>query len=189
MNKVFANAGGTYVELDTSGDHHYDATGLIRIHRKGVPPQLGPSDSLLAAAAYSTPADSPVTTGVGVSWQDSSGSWRTLGEMNPSSANVTPLIQSPERVAFDVTYSGGLAGVGSVTEHYFVTPQGVQLTTEIPGYSGPLRYVCEVLLKGWEFAPQRGCVVHHGGVAGRAEREDVAQPTLRARLVHTHLER
>lgn len=145
LDKVFANAGGTCVELDTSGDHHYDATGLIRIHRKGVIPQLGPSDSLLAASSYTTPNDSPITTGVGVSWQDSTGSWRTLGEMSPTTATVTPLTQTPDRVTFDVTYSGGLTGVTSVTEHYFVTSQGVQLTTEVAGYTGPLRYVWPVL--------------------------------------------
>ncbi|HET9420494.1 MAG TPA: hypothetical protein VFO49_05105, partial [Nocardioides sp.] len=32
LHKVFANADGTYVEIDTAGDHHYDATGFIRAH-------------------------------------------------------------------------------------------------------------------------------------------------------------
>lgn len=145
LHKIIANGGGTYVEIDTAGDHRYDATGLIRIHRKGVPPQLGLSDSLLAASSYTTPIDAPLTTGIGVSWQDSTGTWRTLGEMNPTSAVMTPLIESPGRVAFDVTYSGGLTGIGSVVEHYLLTPAGLQLTTEIPGYNGPLRCVWPVL--------------------------------------------
>lgn len=147
LHKVFANAGGTYIELDTAGDHHYDATGLIRVHQKGVPPQLGPSDSLLASASYNSPNPSPLTTGVGVSWLDADGTtWRTLGEMaNISSVTVTTLSQSTTNVAFDVTYAGGLPNVTSITEHYIVKPDGVQLTTQISGYSGPLRYVWPVL--------------------------------------------
>jgi Lamin Tail Domain len=148
LNKVIANAGGTYIELDTTADHHYDATGLIRVHKKGVPPQLGPSDSLLSAANYNSPDDSSITTGVGVSWQDSTGAWRTLGEMGSTeitSVTVTPVSQSPSRVVFDVTYSGSLPNVTSITEHYVVTPDGVQLTTELSGYSGALRYMWPVL--------------------------------------------
>lgn len=146
LHKVFANVGGTYVELDTNGDHHYDATGLIRIHQKGVPPQLGPSDSLLSGAAYNSPNPSPLTTGVGVSWQDSGGAWRTLGAMsNITSVTITPVLQSPTNVAFDLVYSGNLPNVTSITEHYLVTPGGVQLTTQVSGYSGALRYVWPVL--------------------------------------------
>ena len=44
FHKIFANAGGTYVEYDTQGDHKYNPTGLLRIHVKGGHPQLGPSD-------------------------------------------------------------------------------------------------------------------------------------------------
>lgn len=146
LHKVFANAGGTYVEIDTSGDHHYDATGLIRVHQKGVPPQLGPSDSLLTGAAYNSPSPAPITSGVGVSWLDSDGiTWRTLGEMNSSSVTVTNISQSPTNVAFDVIYAGNLPNVTSITEHYLVKPGGVQLTTQLSGYSGPLRYVWPVL--------------------------------------------
>lgn len=148
LDKVLANAGGTYVELDTTADHHYDATGLIRVHRKGVSPQLGPSDSLLSAASYNSPNDSTVTTGVCVSWQDFGGTWHTLGEMGDTeidSAVVTTISQSPSHVVFDVTYTGSMGGVATVIEHYTVTPDGVQLTTELPGYFGPLRYVWPVL--------------------------------------------
>lgn len=145
LHKVFAAAGGTYVELDTSGDHHYDATGLIRIHRKGVPPQIGPSDSLLSASSYASANPSTVTTGVGVSWPDAGGTWRTLGSMSPTAVTVTPLTQQPGRVVFDVTYAGGLSNATSVTEHYTVMPDKVELTTAVAGYTGPLRYVWPVL--------------------------------------------
>lgn len=149
LHKVFANAGGTYVEIDTTGDHHYDATGLIRVHQKGVSPQLGPSDSLLTAASYNSPNPSPINTGVGISWLDTDGvTWRTLGEMGDTqitSVTVTPISQSPAQVIFDVTYAGSLPNVTSITEHYTVSSNGVQLTTQMNGYNGRLRYNWPVL--------------------------------------------
>jgi hypothetical protein len=147
LHKMFANAGGTYVEIDTAGDHHYDATGLIRVHQKGIPPQIGPSDSLLASSSYSSPNPSPITTGVGVSWQDSVGAWRTLGEMTGiGSVTLNPILQSATNVTFDVIYAGNLPNVTGITEHYVVTPTGVQMTTTLSGYSGALRYVWPVLV-------------------------------------------
>src|SRR3712207_2197249 len=89
LHKVFANAGGTYVEIETKADHHYDATGLIRIHMKGISPHPAPSDSLAAHTNYNSPQPSPITTGVGVSWRDASGAWRTLGETSPQKSTVT----------------------------------------------------------------------------------------------------
>jgi rhamnogalacturonyl hydrolase YesR len=150
LHKVVANAGGTYIELDTAGDHHYDATGLIRVQDRSVSPQLGPSDSILAHASYRVPAQSPVTqtTGVGVSWQNEKGEWVRLGEMdkaNLKSTTVSDITQTPERVSFRVRYEGNLGGATFIEERYVVTPGRVELTTDVGGYTGPLRYVWPVL--------------------------------------------
>ncbi len=148
LHKVFANAGGTYVELDTRADSHYDATGLIRVHMEGLSPQLGPSDSLMAHPAYNSPNSAPQTTGIGAAWKGTDGAWRTLGEMDSTkikNVRVTPVSQSPSRVAFDVTYEGDLSGPSRVVEHYVVTPGGVELSTEVVGNTGPLRMMWPVL--------------------------------------------
>lgn len=44
-HKVFANAGGTYVEFETGSDPHYDSTGLQRIHTAAARrnPLIGPT--------------------------------------------------------------------------------------------------------------------------------------------------
>ena len=150
LHKVVANAGGTYVEIDTRADHHYDATGLIRVHIKGVSPQLGPSDSLLASPKYRAPGPHALqTTGVGIAWQTADGSWRHLGELDPAAVtNVTvgDIAEAPNRVAFRVRYEGSnLGGPSFVEERYVVTPGRVELTTELGGYTGPRRYVWPVL--------------------------------------------
>jgi hypothetical protein len=44
-HKIFANAGGTYVEFETGSDPHYDSTGLQRVHTSapGRDPLIGPT--------------------------------------------------------------------------------------------------------------------------------------------------
>lgn len=41
MKKVIANAGGTYVEIETGADPHYDSTGLQRLHINNCGTQPG----------------------------------------------------------------------------------------------------------------------------------------------------
>lgn len=143
-HKIFANAGGTYVEVETFADNVYDAQGLIRVHQIGLLPQVGLTDSLLTGASYNSPNPAPLITGAGVAWLDIDGTtWHTLGEMGAevSAVTMTPILQSSTNVTFDVTYTGSLPNVTSITEHYVVTPAGVALTTTVAGYSGALRYI------------------------------------------------
>ena len=150
LHKVFANASGTYLEIDTAADHHYDATGLIRVQMKNLAPQLGPSDSILAKPTYHVPADSPKTqnTGVGVAWQNGQGEWHRLGELSKEQIQkieVKTLQATPQLVEFEVIYSGDLFGVAQIVEHYALSAGRVELTTEVPNYAGPLRYVWPIL--------------------------------------------
>lgn len=150
LHKIIANAGGTYIEIETRGDPHYDATGLIRVHAPGVSPQLGPSDSVLAHPAYQTEGGiHPETdTGIGVEWKSTDGEWKRLGGSGGDATtklSVGNIETSPARVTFTVTYEGKLAGPSRVVERYALTPGRVELTTTLEGYEGPLRYVWPVL--------------------------------------------
>jgi hypothetical protein len=151
FNKVFANAGGTYVELDTAADPHYNATGLLRVHAKGVDPQIGPSDALTAEAVSKYPAASPRTTAaVGAAWKNAAGEWVRLAEFG--SGKLPPAELRVEReeathVRFDVRYTGlPKGGPGSVTEHYALAPGRVTQTSELTGYSGPVRLIVPLLV-------------------------------------------
>lgn len=150
LRKIFANASGTYVEIETTADAHYDATGLIRIQFCNVSPQLGPSDSVLAKPGYQASGENHPkgNTGIGVSWKDQVGDWRQLGELSSTEIRkitLTPRSASPGRVEFDVTYEGELFGVSRIVEQYVLTSGNVELTTELVGHNGPLRYVWPVL--------------------------------------------
>lgn len=45
FHKIFANCSGYSIEIDTAGDFFYDATGLGRIHKTGIPTELALSAS------------------------------------------------------------------------------------------------------------------------------------------------
>jgi hypothetical protein len=150
LHKVFANAGGAYVEIDTAGDHHYDATGFIRAHFSGHSPQLGSSDSLLAAPKYRVPdGPTPPTTGMGVAWEVTPGEWRHLGELEPSLTQdvvVLPTRLHADDVRFTVRYNGDLGGgVTGVEERFALAPRKVRVATILRGYDGPVRRVVPVL--------------------------------------------
>ncbi len=98
FHKIFANAGGTYIEYDTSGDHVYNPTGLLRVHVQGGHEQLGPSDG--CAPKYSGRG---VNLAVGPEWLDDAG-WHRFAAMSPPEPEVKILEQSPERVRFRVIY-------------------------------------------------------------------------------------
>ena len=150
LHKIIANAGGAYLEIDTLADHHYDATGLIRVHLRGVSPQLGPSDSVLEKPSYSRPPNSPqtVNTGVGVAWQDAQKNWHRIGELsaqNIQKRTLTIEASAPDRVRFKVSYEGDLLGVKSIEERYDLSDNRVEVETRVPDYNGPLRLIWPVL--------------------------------------------
>jgi hypothetical protein len=152
LHKVFANASGTYIEIDTAGDPDYEATGFIRVHFAGQAPQLGPSDSVLAAPKYVTPASAlhPASTGIGLGWLGTDNVWRTIGAVTASqitSTTVIPGTSTVGSVSFLVRYQGNFGGgVSTIEESFVVTPNNVQVTTALPGFSGVVRRMVPLLV-------------------------------------------
>ncbi len=147
FNKVFANAGGMHLELDVAADPAHNPTGLLRVHRKGFNPQLGPSEGLITEGEVYP--DVPRTTAaIGGAWKDVNGEWKRLAEhpgRDISSASLVNVRAEPDRVSFSVIYQGYFSGPKLVAEHYLVTPHQVEQTVELPGYAGPIRITFPVL--------------------------------------------
>jgi len=145
FHKIFANASGTYVEYDTSGDHKYNPTGLIRVHLKNGHPQLGPSDG--CAPYYSGPG---VNVAVGPAWQDAKGAWHSLAKLSPKAPTVEILEQQPARASFRVTYDCSATNAGAVrvrlSETIVVEPGGVTVTDEITGDAARMRVTWPILV-------------------------------------------
>jgi hypothetical protein len=145
---LIANARGTYVQINTAPDPFFNAAGLMRIHQRGFNPQLGPSDGPVVHAAYRRPAGPRTTASVGVAWQDGSGTWHRLAEQPRERIRKVELSQverQPAEVRFRLEWHGDFPGAGRVVEEYRLTAEGVQLTVEVPGATGALRWVLPLL--------------------------------------------
>jgi len=161
FHRIVANAGGMYVEIDYAADLSYNATGLLRIHRSGGNPQLGPSDALTEKAVYRLPEGPRTTAAVGAAWKDSTGRWRRLAEFGRGShaasqpdrvptVTLQEVSEAPGRVSFAVVYECDFDGPSKVVERYVLEPDAVELTVELVDYAGPMRLVWPVLADNGE---------------------------------------
>jgi hypothetical protein len=114
FHKIFAACGGTYVEIDTNADPHYDATGLGRFTRVDVPLELGlgmsfastsPKGGLSMATGLHPPKE-PVAIGPAVKVGKA---WIRLAGLGDPRASLKVEKETRQEVAFTVAYEGKLA--------------------------------------------------------------------------------
>lgn len=142
FHKVCATAGGAYVLIDTGADPHYDATGLLRLHRANVPYSLY-SGNAASHRAYG-PGTDPNKVGMspGIAWKEQAdGLWLSLADFDRSGkeddtrtvagADVSVHAEQEDRAEFTILY--GLRGEGSrrLEERYTVTETGVEVTVRL----------------------------------------------------------
>ncbi len=136
FHKVFANARGLYVEIDTAADLHYNPTGILRIHHPAVPPETL-SDGVSAAAAYQLPAKPARSLALGPAWRDQSGDWHALADHGREDLDPTEfrlVSASTQKVEFRLTYHGRLrGGATAIAEHVVVTPERVEIDHRVDG--------------------------------------------------------
>jgi hypothetical protein len=136
FHKVFANAGGTYLEFDTGADSRYNPTGLLRVHHRLVPPETL-SDGVSAGAEYRVPEQPSRSMALGPEWRDRAGTWHALA--GHGSADLDPVdfalvSASPARVEIRLIYRGRLrGGATSVAERVRITPGVVEIEHRVEG--------------------------------------------------------
>jgi hypothetical protein len=152
FHKIIAAAGGYYVEIDTGADPHYNATGLQRVHRAGVP--FSPlSDSTAAERAYGPTAAGSAKLALtpGLQWKDQSEvQWHSLADfgwaqskISVKNAELKVLAEGGDRVQFSLDYgvSGDANSVRHVVQNYTISSAGVECTESIRGMAAEMR-VC-----------------------------------------------
>jgi rhamnogalacturonyl hydrolase YesR len=143
FSRVIANAGGMYVELDTSDDRENSSTGLIRIHSLAGNPQMGPSDGLLSRG------QEHFEVSVGASWMGRiKKDWIRLAELDSSSIQevfLNKLKESRNHVSFEISYLGTFDGPVAIVERYDIKPGNMDLSVLLEGYDGAARFVWPVL--------------------------------------------
>ena len=153
FHKIFAAAGGYYVEIDTAADGHYDATGLQRVHRAGVP-FSALNDTSAPDRAYGDKSAKKAAVALGVRWMSDDGNWNGLGAFvggkGPLTVKAVDLkleVAEPKLVGFTVSYT--LAGGGGegrlVTEKYALGSDGLMLTSAVTGDTAQLGVQVPVL--------------------------------------------
>ena len=134
FHKVFAACGRYHVEVDTRADPHKDATGLGRVHKAGVPPEAGLSAPLSASAEYSFGARKPLSSlAIGPAWRDVEGCEHRLAELDSEIEDVVVGVsrETPDAVAFEITYRGELGGCREIVESYEMTSAGVSYAVRL----------------------------------------------------------
>jgi len=136
FHKVFANAAGTYVEIDTGADPHYNPTGILRIHHRDMPPETL-SDGVVPTIDYKVPAKPSRGLALGPAWRDRAGQWHALAEH--ANADLAPaefraIKAVPPRVEFEVVYRGKLrGGATAVRERVIVTAGAIEVEHVVDG--------------------------------------------------------
>ncbi|MFN2384868.1 MAG: hypothetical protein ABR576_01015 [Thermoanaerobaculia bacterium] len=172
FHKVFANAGGMYVEIDTRADPQFNPTGILRIHHRGVAPQVSVSDGVSSASVYEATPRPTVSLAIGPAWRAGDGAWHSLAAHSgdlPREARVRIVRESPGRVELAVEYSGGLrGGAGAVRQDLTVSPSRIEITDTVEGRVGAVRQYFPLLLTDGEH-PTDIAVSRRRAVVGHAD--------------------
>jgi hypothetical protein len=171
FHKVFANAAGTYAEIDTGADLHYNPTGLLRIHHRAVAPETL-SDGVVTGPGYLLPSKPTRSLAVGPEWRDQAGAWHALadhGAADLDPAGFTLVSASPSRIEIRLAYRGRLrGGASAVAEHLTISPGRVEMEHVVEGEVDAVRQCWPMLASDGVTASdidvmERGASVSRGG--------------------------
>jgi hypothetical protein len=131
FHKVFANVSDYSLEIDTGADHHYDSTGLGRLHRRGVPSELGLSTPCTATPSYLLPASvQPMNLAIGPGWKDTSRNSVFLSDLAVGLDHRLHILDvSAGQLIFELEYFGAaLKSCGAVKERYLLSGEGLEIS-------------------------------------------------------------
>jgi hypothetical protein len=134
FHKVFATCAGYHLEIDTRADLHYDATGLGRIHKAGVPTETALSTPIAAKPEFlvSSP-EAPRNVAIGPGWEEGGRAhWLSDCSSEIGGVEFKSLEQGPQGVKFEVIYKG-LPGCDRLVETYTLGKTGLTVIYEAVG--------------------------------------------------------
>ncbi len=160
FHKVFANAGSYSIEIDTSGDFFYDATGLGRIHKAKAPTELALSapSGRMHGHRFNTPGCDEGDMSLCPGWLDGKNSvflsefgnneyrsfeylkdkfetgeeFRDFIDTFPTGLKNEVEVFDKDPARFSITYSGDLLPeIASLIENYTVSSNGVLVEAQL----------------------------------------------------------
>jgi hypothetical protein len=149
FHKVFLAAGGYFVEIDTGADPHYNPTGILRVHHRGVLPETL-SDGTTPACEYTVPARPSRALAVGPEWRGPDGQWHGLADHAAADLEETAVRvvrADANGVEVELTYTGRLkGGATAVRETIAATALGVDVRHAVEGDVSGVRQTVPVLV-------------------------------------------
>ncbi|MDF2440400.1 MAG: hypothetical protein JWN98_1384 [Abditibacteriota bacterium] len=147
FHKVAAAAGGYFALIDTGADAHYNATGLLRVHRAGVASSF--NDNAPAHRGYG-PKIVPPGEGItpGLMWRgEPDRRWLSLADYPHAKhadheqsrfvreAELLVSQSTTERVALKVLYTlhDASSGARQIEETYVISEEGVEVEASLLG--------------------------------------------------------
>ncbi|HCE44399.1 MAG TPA: hypothetical protein DET40_12700 [Lentisphaeria bacterium] len=132
FHKIFATCQNTHIEIDTSADTHYDATGLGRFQAKGFPAELA-----LSMPFTSTPKfrmDKKLVPDEMISicpaWQVS-GKWISLASQSEGLKHSIEIVrESREQIEFIIRYVHA-ASKSEITERYQLSQNKLSINSSV----------------------------------------------------------
>jgi hypothetical protein len=124
FHKVFAAAAGNYIEIDTAADTHFNATGLQRFHKRGVP--LSPlSDSVAGDRTYGPDNTPKAAITPGIQWKTSpQDKWHSLASETVDSCDLLDSETTPGVVKFKLRYTLKSAA-GMIEQQWKIDAEGI----------------------------------------------------------------
>lgn len=149
FHKIFATSNGIHLAIDTHGDFCHDPTGLGRIHKKGIPSELGLSMGIVKNPNYllSVPS-SQINLAIGPGWEDKWGRWYRLAEYSSEieNVNIKILKEAIDQVHFSVEYQGKFRNCDSIMEEYDIREGKVRIYVEVRGQIMAVRIYFPLLI-------------------------------------------
>lgn len=151
---IAAAAGGYYVLINTSADPHYNATGLQRVHRRGV--ELSPLTDSAAEerAIVALPDDPRDALSPAIQWKDDQ-QWIGVSHFYRADPNQPlqrivkqadlEVTEQAEKTSFGLTYHLEGPGARTVKETYTISSAGVACAQHVDG-DPPMRFAFPALV-------------------------------------------
>lgn len=149
FHKAFLSSSGYFVEIDTAADPHYNPTGILRVHHRGIPPELL-SDGAVPGCAYTVPARPSRALALGPEWRGPNGQWHSLAGHGAADLDATAVrvVRADARQAeVELSYGGRLkGGATAVREVVSVSPAGVEVRHIVQGEVSAVRQTVPFLM-------------------------------------------